>query len=413
VRRSRPILRLCGAVVGVVIGVGGCVVERRLFDVDVVVHEAESVAGALDDEALTFNYTLIPDRGEENGTDVGRTVIAFAPDPAATTLAVGLDGFDADFARVAGGQSAALPLPDEGGVLEVPLLLAPAAVDVLTSLPPAPGPDACVVDDGAGHVFIVGGSASTQQAYVFDDAFALRSLGGSGFPTGVGRPGCGATAGVVAVVGGCSGGASDGSIEVIAATGDTSRLATDDVDVACGAAAAARRDGAVWLVDGDHSVHVVDDTGGREIGAARPGERLGLEVTASDAIVFIVDGTLLYGSDDGGVTTLGPAVALGRRGADVLVLDGDGGVGVVEDASVRALRAGIDVDDVLHFVLLDDDTFVSLRRDGEALDVRDPDGAARSLPTGAPGLRHIAALPGGTVVVGGADVAGLRAVSIR
>jgi hypothetical protein len=391
----------------------GCVVERRLFDVEIVVHEAESLVGALDDDGLTFGYTLIPDRGDENGTDVGRAVIAFAPDPAATTLAVALDGFDADFARVAGGRSAALPLPDEGGVLEVPLLLAPAAVDVLTSSPPAPGPDACVVDDGRGRVFVVGGSASTQQAYAFDDAFAVRSLGGADFPAGVAAPGCGATAGVVAVVGGCSDGFTSVFIEVITATGERSRLDTDDVDVACGAAAAPRRDGAVWLVDGDHSVHLVDSTGGREIGPTRTGVRRGLEVTANDAVVFIVDDTLLYGSDDGGVVALGPATALGRRGDDVLVLDPDGGVGVVEAASVRSVRAGIDVDDVQHFVLLDDDTLVLLRRDGLTLDVHDADGVVRSLPTGVAGLTRVAALPGGTVVVGGADVAGLRAVSIR
>jgi hypothetical protein len=413
-RRAGIALSLGSAVVVIGGALGsGCVFERRLFDVEIVAHEAESVDGALDVlDGVT--YSLIPDRGEENGTEATTTVIEFAPDPAATTLAVALDLFNADFTRFGGGRSGPVPLPDEGGVLEVPVLVAPASVDVLTSLPPAPGPDACVVDDGRGRVFIVGGSDATQQAYVFDDAFDLRSIGGGGFPAGVETPGCGATAGVVAVAGGCSANAATTFIEVIALDGTRTRLDTDRIGEPCGAAAAARHDGAVWLVDGDHSVHVVDDGGSRDVAAARAGTREGLEVTASDAVVFIVDGTLLYGSDDGGVVSLGPAVALGRRGDEVLVLDPDGSVGAVENATVRAIpRVVVDVADVRHFVLLDDGTFVSLRRDGRTLDVRDADGGRRSLPTGVAGLTRVAALPGGTIVLGGADDAGLRAVSIR
>lgn len=411
-RQVGVVLSVWSAVVGV--GAGGCVFERRLFDVEVVAHEAESVAGALDVlDGVT--YSLIPDRGEENGNEATTPVVAFAPDPAATTLTVALDLFNADFTRFGGGRSGAVPLPDEGDLLVVPVLVAPATVDVLTSLPPAPGPDACVVDDGRGNVFIVGGSASTQQAYVFDDAFDLRSLGGGGYPAATSSPGCGTGAGRVAFTGGCSANAAATFIEVIAVDGTRSRLDTDRIDEACGAAAAPRSDGAVWLVDGDHSVHVVDAAGSRDVGASRAGTREGLEITVTDGIVFIVDGTVLYGSDEGGVVSLGPGVALGRRGAEVLVLDTDGTIGVVEDASVRAVRGDIDVDvdDVRHFVLLDDDTLVSLRRDGRTLDVRAADGAARSLATGAAGTTRVAALPGGTLVVGGGDVAGLRAVSIR
>jgi hypothetical protein len=410
VKRAGAALSLWSAVVAVV--GGGCVFERRLFDVEIVAHEAESVAGALDVlDGVT--YSLIPDRGEENGNEATTPVVAFAPDPAATSLTVALDLFNADFTRFGGGRSGAVALPDEGDLLVVPVLVAPATVDVLTSLPPPPGPDACVVDDGRGNVFIVGGSASTQQAYVFDDAFDVRSLGGGGFPAATASPGCGAGAGGVAVTGGCDAGAATAFVQVIALDGTRTRFDTNRIGQACGAAALPRSDGAVWLIDGDNSVHVVDDGGNREVGNPRTGTRDGLERTASDAVVFIVDGTLLYGSDDGGVVSLGPALALGRRGDDVLVLDPDGTVGVVEDASLRAVRGDIDVDDVRHFVLLDDDTFVSLRRDGRTLDVRGPDGAARSLATGVAGMTRVAALPGGTIVVGGGDVAGLRTVSIR
>jgi hypothetical protein len=42
-----------------------------------------------------------------------------------------------------------------------------------------------------------------------------------------------------------------------------------------------------------------------------------------------------------------------------------------------------------------------------------PDGTARILPIGVAGMSRVAALPGGVVVVGGADAPGLRGVSIR
>jgi hypothetical protein len=405
-KRSSIALAVTSACSGVL--VPACVFERRLFDVEIIAHEAESMVGALD-VLDGVNYTLIPDRGETNGNEATVPAVEFAPDPAATTLAVALDLFDGDFTRIGGGRSGPVPLPDEGGVLEVPVLVAPASVAVLTRLPPAPGPGACVVDDGRGRVFIVGGGRSNQQAYVFDDAFALRSLGGVDFPAGVASPGCGAAAG------GCSPNVDPTFIEVIALDGTQTRLETNRIDEPCGAAAAPRSDGAVWLIDGDLSVHIVRRGSASDVADARAGTLQGLEVTADDAVVFIVDGTLHYASSNGGVRGLVPAVALGRRGDEVLVLETDNSVGVVENASVRTLRSGIDVDlaNVRHFVLLDDGIFVSLRSDGRTLDVRDANGGRRSVPTGVTGLTRIAALPGGTIVLGGADAAGLRAVSIR
>ncbi len=396
--------------------VGGCVSERRLFDVEIVVHEAESVRGVLDDDDVTFNYSLIPDRGEQNGNEVGEPVVAFLPDPAATTLRVRLDGFGTNFARVVGGQSAAVPLPDEGTLLPVPLLLAPTRVDALTAVPPALGPDVCVTDDGEGHVFIVGGSRSTQPAYVYDEAFAIRSLGGpSDAPAGVSGPGCGAAGGVVAIVGGCSAGALSAAVVRIDVDGTKTTLPIEPPLVEpCGAIAAPSGPDAAWVLGTDGALWLVEVGGTTLASPPRAGQPRALEVTASGAAVFVIDDEALWrGRAEADVVSLGPVRSLGRRGRDVLLEDTDNGVGVVEDRVVVAIATLPAFEAPRHFVLLDDDTVVSLRRSGDVLDVVLPDGTARILPIGVAGMSRVAALPGGVVVVGGADAPGLRGVSIR
>jgi hypothetical protein len=237
----------------------------------------------------------------------------------------------------------------------------------------------------------------------------------NGFPTGVGGAGCAANAGVLAVTGGCGANA-EATVALIEVDGGRRTVAVD-ATVLCGSAAAPRSDGQLWFVDGDNSVDLVSSSGvvtDATVGP-RAGVRRGLEVTARDAVVFILDGELEYADTD--LVTLGPATALGRRGTDVLVLDADGGVSSVENATTRPLSevALIEDIDIAHFVVTDDGTFVGLSVDGTTLhvvDSVDAGGGARTLSTTVTGATRVALLPGGAIVIGGADVDGLQAVAL-
>lgn len=392
----------------------GCARERRLFDVVLDVAEAEALDGALDRDDVLVLHEVIPDVGDGNGGDGREQTIALDLDPTATratfTLTVALD--DASLTLLGFGRSLTTVLPPEGDTLTVPLLLVPAnTVGALTALPPAGGGDGCVTDDGLGRAFIVGGSRSQQGVYLLDnDSIDVLTIAGAGYPAGVGGVGCGATDGVIAVAGGCSGDVDTTVVFRIERDGARQALPTAAIGQACGAAAAARRDGTVWLVDGDQSLHQVSSTGTRDLGTLATGDRTGFEVTADDAAVVLVDGDAFYAAAV--VTNLGPHVALGRRGNDVLVLDRDGVISLVENATTRALFGGVAVADVRAFVVLTDDTVVSLRGDGGTIDVRLPDGTTRAIPTTAPGSSRVAARPDGTIVVGGADIAGLLAMGL-
>jgi hypothetical protein len=299
-------------------------------------------------------------------------------------------------------------------VIKAKVLVVPAnEVGDLSILPPALGGDACVADDGLGHLFVTGGRTSTQGAYVLDDRFSVLGLQG-GFPTGVGGVGCAANAGVLAVTGGCIGNA-EATVVLIEVDGGR-RTVDVDAAVRCGSAAAPRSDGQLWFVDGDNSVDLVSSSGVvTAIVGPRTGVRRGLEVTARDAVVFILDGALEYADTD--LVTLGPATALGRRGTDVLVLDADGVVSSVENATTRPLAdvATIGVTNVAHFVVTDDGTFVGLSVNGTTLHVVDSvdvGGGARTVSTTVNGATRLAVLPGGAIVIGGADVAGLQAAAL-
>lgn len=412
-KRRRPVAFIAAlAAAGAIVMAGtGCARERRLFDVVIEVTEAVALEGALDDGALSLSHQIVPDVGTPNGNDQLATAVRLELDPAATSLHVTLDALDGDLTLVGFGRSATFSVPAEGETLTAPLLLAPAnAVGALTSLPPATGGDSCLADDGVGTVFIVGGSTSQQGAYAFDGAFDIVTITGADFPVGVGGPGCAARGGVVAVAGGCGGTVDDGAVHVLQQDGTRTTLPTDRIEVTCGAAAAPRSDGAVWLLDGDNSLHRVDGNGSTDVGAIGAGPHTGLEVTDDDALVVLVGGEAFYARDT--VSNLGAVVALGRRGKDVLVLDDAGAVASVENAATRAVFDGVTFNDVRSFVVTDDDTFVSLRGDGRTIDVRFADGETRSVPTGGAATR-LAALPGGTIVVGGADVDGLQAVALK
>ena len=97
----------------------------------------------------------------------------------------------------------------------------------------------------------------------------------------------------------------------------------------------------------------------------------------------------------------------------MLTLDDAGAVARIENATTRALFDGVAFDDVRSFVVTDDDTFVSLRSDGRTIDVRFADGETRTVSTTVTGATRLSALPGGTIVVGGADVDGLLAMALK
>jgi hypothetical protein len=394
----------------------GC--ERRLFDVELSIVEATAIGGLVDDGAVEIAHQTVGDVGEPNGSSDERS-FEFDADATRVHFEVRAFNVDEDAATLVGfGRTGLFGVPEPGGVIAATVLLAPVnQVGALTTLPPATGGDACVADDGFGHVFVAGGRASSQGAYVLNDRFEIVGFAG-GFPTGVGGVGCAANAGVVAVTGGCTAGASS---TVVLFDPDGGRRIVNAVGTQpCGAVAAPRRDGQVWFMDGDNRLDLLSSSGGvtTPVVAARAGSRRGFEVTAADAAVFVIDDELAW--VDTALVPLGPAIALGRRGADVLVLDDVGTVAVVDNATTRPLAgvatvAAAVVGDVAHFVVTDDGTFVGLSVDGTTLHIVDGSGVAgggsRTLSTTVVGATRVSTLPGGTVVIGGADVDGLQTVA--
>jgi len=396
-----------GSAVVAITTLSGC--ERRLFDVDLTIVEARTVAQDFND--VTISHSTVGDVGDENG---GFNEKPFEFSDEATEVRFEVKYLDGDFSLVAFGRTRPFAVPDIGGVIPATVLMAPAnEVGVLSTVPPALGGDACVADDGLGRVFLTGGSASSQ-AYVLDDRFDVLGLRG-GFPDGVGGVGCAANAGVVAVTGGCTADAAS-TIVLIDLEGVQATIEPAALSEPCGAAAAPRSDGLVWLIDGDHRLTTVGNDGAVRANVAGPraGVRRGFEVTAADAVVFILDGELHYA--DTTLVPLGSAIALGRHGSDVLVLDDDGLVASIENATTRPLAgvASIAEDDIAHFVVTDDGTFVGLSVDGTTLHVVgsvNAGGAVRTVSTTVTGATRVAALPGGTIVIGGANVAGLQTVA--
>ena len=107
------------------------------------------------------------------------------------------------------------------------------------------------------------------------------------------------------------------------------------------------------------------------------------------------------------ITELSPALALGRRGDGVFILDDDGDIKYVDETKAqRRLRGGMPAFD--RFVVLSDDTVVGLR--GAVVTVVAADGNT-TLTT----REHtaIVGLPGDTVVLAGAAGAGFDGFSRR
>jgi hypothetical protein len=411
------------SVIGAVVVAGsGCPREKRLFDAEITLFEAEAVSGVVDDGDVSILTRLFADGDEVNGgaereqvIDVGVEGRPSVNDDTAD-VRFEIEARADDFVTIlALGSSAALPVPEVGETLAIDVLLAPPAPGLLTLTPLPLGGDACMADNGRGDIFLVGGALSTQGVYVLDETFFARGFS-SEFPTGVADVGCAAGVnedgeGVVAVVGGCSLNGS-GTMAVITAGGDRR-----DVDVSaivddnCGAAAAPRSDGRFWVVSADNAIHHVNRAGSAlSASAPRAGIRRGLEVTQKNGLVTIIDEVLVYAADD--VTTdLGPAIALGRRGADVLVLDADGQISAVEDATTRPIGVEVAVSAFAHFVVLDDDTFVGLAADGASVTVVNSDGDARVEATVSGGHTRVSALVGGAVVISGSPAAGMEVMA--
>lgn len=403
-----------GVVLGGTVGAVGCARELRRFDLEVNLVEAESVEGTVDDANVDLLTRLFADGEEQNG-GADRELVLDTPtiNDDTAVIRVEVEARDGDFTLVALGSSPTLPAPALGETLDVEILLAPAEPDLLTSLPPSLGGDACMADDGVGGIFLVGGSASTQAGYFLEGTFPNGFA--AGFPLGVGGIGCGAALidgeTVVAAVGGCGPGQRATAVRL------TSSGQRDEVDAAsilgaslCGAAALPTIEPGFVIVTTDNAFHALNLNGSAsQITEPRAGQRRGLELTPSGNLVTIINDELVY-VGDGRATDLGPAVALGRRGADVLVVDGDGVVSAVEDRTTRPVGVTVDDVDVIHFVVLDDDTFVGLGADGRTITVDGPAGT-KTLSAKSGGHTRVSALPGGAVVISGADANGMEVLA--
>jgi hypothetical protein len=284
------------------------------------------------------------------------------------------------------------------------VLVAPLdAVLAVSDAPDDLGGDACVAADGAGNVFMVGGTDANEAGYVYDTTFVLRSFG-PGVLRGVAGLGCGAFQGAVAAVGGCSSAVRDVQRIQVDGTATTFAVTLDDP---CGAMAAPAADGGVWVVDGDGSVTLRDVGNAEQFNDELGGEPQAIEVTADGNLVVLSDGSARHVSREG-VTPLSPASALGRRGDDVFILDGGDIKRVAEAEAPGRLRGGVPAAD--HFVVLSDDTVVGLR--GTTVTVVSVDGTTSTL-TAPRAHTALVALPGDTVVLAGAAGDGFDGFSRR
>jgi len=361
------------------VALAGCVEKR--FDVELVVTRAEAVDGV-----LQYNYFTDVDALDGSIASGKSAVSGLAVDLAAETIV-----FEAEVlgSTPGFGRSAVLTIPD-GGTLQVPVLVAPTVPGLISSTPEDLGGDACVAVDENGVVFMMGGSASTHSGSVFDDAFTVRNFGTS-YPTGVADPGCVAHAGKVAVV------ASLDTVIVTDVAGNETVVDVNGLDTFAGAVAAPRSDGSFWLVDGDNDVFFVDTASGTSAIGTATGARNGVEVTANDSLVALIGGEVIY-VDSTGLRSLGNAQALGRRLAQVFVIDGET-LSVVANAATDVVGS---VDDVVDsFVVLGDDSVVGLS-------------ASRLVGAEAPRrYTRIVGLPGDTVLLFGAAGAGFDGFSRR
>ena len=379
------------SIVAVALVGAGCTEEVKRFDVNLNVTRASAVG----DGALQYSY--VDNLGLGDGSGVEQV----------QGLRIGIDATTVQFTvqTVGGttpglGRSPPVPIVD-GETLDVYVLLAPRdAVGLVSDAPADLGDDACAAVDGEGNVFLVGGSSANESGYAFDTSLVLHSFG-PGPLKGVSGVGCAAFQGAVAAVGGCV-----NEIDVVQLVQTDGTLTTFDntsLDEPCGAFAAPAADGGVWVVDGDGSVRLLSASNdvefNDELGAAVDA----VEVTAAGNLVVLVNGSARHVSRSG-IVSRSPAVALGRRGHDVLILDGSEVKLVTEAASTERVRGGIAVN-ADRFVLLSDDTFVGVR--GSTVTVVTVDGSASTLSstTSAPLRAHtaIAALPGGTVLLAGAE----------
>jgi len=388
--------------------------QQDLYTVELQLVLAEALAGSLADADVDVVHRTIDEAGTENGGSESPQRFSF-PRSASVRFEVVLTRDDEDgLALIGGGSSPLQSAPADGGSLAVPMLVAPvSAAGLLSQTPQALGGDACVADDGQGAVFLTGGSTSQQGAYVIDPTFNVRGLA-AGFPTGVGGVGCAAKGGVLAVAGSCVPGVPVFIVRVDA-NGRREQVLVEGSPEACGAAAAPMSDGRFWLVDGDNIAHVVQANGARTfVGVVGAGSRGDIAITPKDGLVVIVGGALAYiTADTLEVTNLGPAIAVGRHGVEVLVLDDDGVISAVEDATLVPVRADLGARaGVRSFVMLDDDTAVFLAGNGATVEAVASDGTARTLQTGATGATRVAALPGGTLVIAGHNGNGVQVLSL-
>lgn len=388
---NRRLLGLCGVGAALVVG---CTEEVKRFDVDLQVTRAADVRGG------TLQYSYLDSLGIGDGSGVSQV----------QGLNVGIDATSVQFTveTVGGdpglGRSGVLPIVDNE-TLTVHVLVAPLdEVGLISDVPQDLGGDACVAADGAGNIFMVGGTDANEAGYVYDTTFALRSFG-PGVLKGVAGLGCGAFQGAVAAVGGCNN-PSVREVQLIQVDGNVTTFPVDLQD-SCGAMAAPAEDGGVWVVDGDGTVTLYDADNTPQytddLGAAPQA----IEVTAEGNLVVLSGGSARHLSRQTAITTLSPGSALGRRGEVVFILDGTDIKYVVEAEAPIRLRGKVPAFD--HFVVLSDDTVVGLN--GTVVSVVAVDGSTSTLTARA--HTAIVGLPGDTVVLAGAAGDGFDGFSRR
>lgn len=411
VRRCSSLSRL--AALPLLITAGGC--RENLFDVVIEVKEAAVLKGALDD--LTVGFAYVSDVDEDvDGTLDGdgkfeRNATDLAFSEAATTIFVEVEARDPErFGNLLGfGRSATVPVP-EGDELKVLLLLAPAGVaGRVSNIPEDLGTDACAASDSDGTLYFTGGRKALQPAYVYDASLEAISFAGNGLLQEVGGVGCAAAFGQVAAVGGCTGPASaevalytrEGELREIDATGFTGPL--------CGAAAAPRDDGQVWVVSSDNRVSIVGAGGGEEVAGPHAGTRRGLEVTADQGLVLLVD-SLFYFDADGREDALNAGQALGRFGSEVAVLQSGSIFTVQNGGALKVQRGDVDVPNITQFVMLSDQRVVAVLDDGGVVVVA-KDGTVDVVEGARPSSR-VAAIAGDTILLAPLDGVGLDGVAL-
>ncbi len=389
------------AVVSMVALSTSCVEDVLRLDVVLQVTRAASLAN------VDVQYEYRTDVDTDNVDGSGRPQVdGFVIAEGASTIQFEVFG-SSGFGRSPTVQLADVPADS---TLTVPILLAPKNdVRLVSDAPVDLGGDACVASDENGILFMMGGSRANQLGYIYDNQFAIRSIGSSGPAR---NPGCAAFNGRVAVVGGCTG-TPPAVISLVDVDGSVSTISLTDTNVAdealCGAVAAPQARNGALFISKTGAVFQLAEGGAATFVENIPTLATAIEVMTDGAAVALAGGSAFYIAGDS-IIDLGPAQALGRRFDDVLVLDGDEIKRVTGPATERE-RILVGVGDAFSsFAVTSDGAFVGIA--GSNVIIVDSDQKKTTLPMGRPHKRVIG-LPGDTILLAGGDEAGFDGFSRR